>query len=63
MMDSAAFAIRTVLNACDTVDPSVVVEIARRELPYALERLARDHADNVVVNVALESGIGLERLA
>jgi len=57
MMDSAAFIVRCVLNACDTVDPETVVEIARRELPAALEVLARDDADDVVVPVPLESVI------
>lgn len=59
MMNSAEFLVRTVLNACETVDPETVVEIARRELPDALAALARDHADHVAVSVPLE---GLVRL-
>jgi hypothetical protein len=54
MMDSATFAIQTVLNACDTVEPDIVVEIARRELPHALRQLARDDADDVFVGVTFE---------
>lgn len=57
MMNSATFIVRTVLNACDTVDPETVVEIARRELPTALELIARDDADDVAVSVSLKGRI------
>lgn len=57
MMATARFAVQTVLNACETVSPQVVVEIARRELSYALSLMSRgDDADDVLVGASAEVG-------
>lgn len=62
MMNSPLFAVQSVLNACETVDPETVVEIARRELSGVIAQLRRDHADDVGIGVPLEAGIDGPRL-